>query len=229
VTRSPARWRTRRCRRRTCGGSEGFVADLIDGIGEPAVRCGIIGELGCSWPLPPTERKVLQAAALAQQETGVMISVHPGRNEASLGEIRDVLASAGADLTRTVMGHMDRCGYELATRLDILDSGAVIEYDVFGMDGYYPAAAALADDHLPDMPNDGERIRQIRELIKRGYRDQVVVGHDIHMKFQLTRYGGWGYGHFLRTVVPLMHVYGIGQDEIDRLTVRTPRRLLTIK
>ncbi|WP_326731628.1 hypothetical protein [Streptomyces phaeochromogenes] len=209
-----------------------IAAELIDhvlvGNPETGAKAGLLGELGCSWPLTPNERKVLLAGAIAQRETGVPISIHPGRNEAALGQIRDVLSEGGADLTRVVMGHMDRCGYELETKRDVLDSGITIEYDVFGMEGYYPAAAALADDHMPDMPNDTGRIKQIRELAELGYSEQIVVGHDIHLKYQLATYGGWGYGHYLRNVVPLMHIWELSEEAIRRLTIDNPARMLTI-
>ena len=47
-----------------------IVGELVHGIGDSGVRCGVIGEVGCSWPLADSERRSLQAAALAQQETG---------------------------------------------------------------------------------------------------------------------------------------------------------------
>ena len=39
----------------------------IDGCG---VRCGVIGEIGCSYPLMDVEKRALQAAAMAQTKTG---------------------------------------------------------------------------------------------------------------------------------------------------------------
>ena len=39
-------------------------------VDAPGIPCGVIGEIGCSWPLTDNERKVLQAAAMAQQLTG---------------------------------------------------------------------------------------------------------------------------------------------------------------
>lgn len=209
-----------------------LAARLVDDIlvGDPATggKAGYLGEIGCSWPLWDTERKVLEAVAVTQQETGVSISIHPGRNDASVLEIRDILGAAGADLSRVVMGHIDRCGYELETRLDLLDSGVVLEYDVFGMEGYYPWEAAVAEHTMPEMPNDTGRIREIKDLIERGFGDQVVVSHDIHMKYQMAHYGGWGYGHILRNVVPLMRVWGLTDAQIRALIEGTPARLLTI-
>ena len=40
----------------------------IDGSG--GVRCGVIGEIGCSYPLMDVEKRALQAAAIAQTKTG---------------------------------------------------------------------------------------------------------------------------------------------------------------
>ena len=52
-----------------------MIDEIVTGIpGSNGVRCGIIGEIGCSWPLTIQERRVLEAAALAQQETGIQIN-----------------------------------------------------------------------------------------------------------------------------------------------------------
>ena len=48
-----------------------MIDEIVTGIpGTDGIRCGIIGEIGCSWPLTINERRVLQAAAQAQQQTG---------------------------------------------------------------------------------------------------------------------------------------------------------------
>lgn len=51
-----------------------MVGEIMTGIGDSGVRCGVIGEIGCSWPLTSTERRALEAAALAQKETGKEIT-----------------------------------------------------------------------------------------------------------------------------------------------------------
>ena len=49
-----------------------MVSEVVNGIeGSGGVRCGIIGEMGCSFPLTPDEEKNLKAAALAQKKTGL--------------------------------------------------------------------------------------------------------------------------------------------------------------
>ena len=46
-----------------------MVSEITEGFAS-GVKAGIIGEMGCSYPLTPHERVSLQAAALAQKETG---------------------------------------------------------------------------------------------------------------------------------------------------------------
>jgi phosphotriesterase-related protein len=104
--------------------------------------------------------------------------------------------------------------------------GCYLEYDVFGLEGYYPARAALAEGALPTTPNDIGRIKEIQELIEKGYIKQILISHDIGMKTMLTSYGGWGYAHILREVVPLMKIYGMTDEQIHTLMVENPKRLL---
>ncbi len=67
--------------------TERIVRDLRDGIDDTGIRAGIIGEVGCSWPLHPDERRSLRAAARAQRETGAA-DQHPSRPR-PLGAVRD--------------------------------------------------------------------------------------------------------------------------------------------
>jgi phosphotriesterase-related protein len=50
--------------------ADGIVHDIVEGVGGLRVRAGLIGEVGCSWPLTDRERKVLRASARAQRRTG---------------------------------------------------------------------------------------------------------------------------------------------------------------
>ncbi len=209
--------------------AEEIVGEFAQGVDDTGIRPGIIGELGCSWPLKPNEAKGLRAGALAQQTTGAGINVHPGRNDRAPLEITEVLAGAGADLSRVVISHMDRCGYSLETRLSLLEAGCFIEYDLFGTEGYYPARVAIAEGKLPDMPNDLGRVKEIIDLLERGYVGQVLLSHDTGMKVHLESYGGGGYAHLLRQVAPLMRLYGITEEQIAVMMVDNPRRLLTMR
>ena len=198
-----------------------MVKQVVEGCWGTDVRAGIIGEIGCMWPLRPFERKVLQASAQAQLETGAAINVHPGRHRDAPFEIVDIIAAAGGDISRLVMSHIDRTFFNNDDVFRLADTGCVIEYDFFGVEtSYY-----WFNDS--DLPTDYMRLAFIRALIERNQGDQVVVSHDICTKTRLVTYGGHGYRHMMLNVVPLMRRKNFSEDEIDAILVQTPRRLLT--
>ena len=201
-----------------------IVSEFRDAVGGSGIRPGIIGEVGCSWPLEPVERKVLRASARAQRETGAALSIHPGRDRRAPFEIVEILAEAGADLSRTVMCHVDRTIGDREALKRLAASGIVIEFDLFGYEGSYYAW------ELPvDMPNDSRRVRMLAWLAGQGFGNSLVVSHDVYFKDKLARWGGQGYSHIVENVVPLMRRQGLDETTIAAMLVETPRRLLTIE
>ena len=121
-----------------------------------------------------------------------------------------------------VISHIDRTFFSTDEVLRLADAGCVIEYDFFGIEtSYYWFADA-------DLPTDYMRLAYIRALIEHGHGERIVISHDICTKTRLVTYGGHGYGHIVRNVVPLMRKKGFTEREIDAILVRTPRRLLTL-
>lgn len=199
-----------------------IIAEVTTGVGDTGVKAGIIGEIGCTWPLTDNERKVLRAAALAQRETGAAILIHPGRNEKAPQEILEVLAEAGADLDRTIMGHLDRTVADFGTLLRIAQTGCYLEYDLFGNESsYYP----LSDF---DMLSDAQRLGYIMRLIAEGYSQRIVIAQDICTKHRLVKYGGHGYGHILENIVPRMRRKGVSEQDIQAILVDNPARVLAL-
>jgi len=209
--------------------AEEFVRDIIVGYRDTGICAGIIGEVGCSSPLTENEKKVLRAAASAQQRTGAPISIHPPLYEDGPMDVVTVLKDAGAVLRRTVMGHTGRT---LSARnipgkfKELAETGCYIEYDMFGLESYYPPT--VGNTQIKSFgPNDVIRIKEITELIAQGYLKQILISHDIWYKAALTCFGGWGYDHILRNVVPAMHSWGISDEQIHTIMVDNPKRLLT--
>ena len=60
--------------------------------------------------------------------------IHPGRDEASPSQILDVLEAAGADISHTVMSHLDRTILDGKKLLEFAWRGCYLEYDLFGIE-----------------------------------------------------------------------------------------------
>ena len=199
-----------------------IVGNIFEGVEDTGIGAGIIGEVGCSWPLTATERKVLRASGRAQRITGAALTVHPGRHPEAPGEIVGIVREAGADLSRTVMCHIDRTLASKDLVLKLAETGCVLEYDLFGTEhSYYPWTLPV------DMPNDARRLDWLEWLVAQGFGNRIVISHDICFKHQLARYGGHGYAHIPANVVPLMRRKGFDEETIRAILVDTPARLLT--
>ncbi len=195
-------------------------AAVTTGIAGTDVRAGIIGEIGCSWPLHPFERRALVAAARVAARTGLALTVHPGRDEAALREIVDIATGEGLAPDRLVLGHIDRTLFSLDAMIRIAALGAVLEFDFFGIETTRYWIASV------DLPNDGARLRYVRGLIDAGFGGRLLISQDICTKARLAAFGGHGYAHMLANVVPMMQARGFTDGEIATLLVETPRRLL---
>ncbi|HEY7867921.1 MAG TPA: hypothetical protein VIF59_01760 [Methylomirabilota bacterium] len=196
-----------------------IVADLTVGVGDSGVRAGFIGEIGTTWPWTDNEKKVVRAAVAAQRETGAALMIHPGRHERLPLQIVELVRKEGGDLERTIMCHIERTIADPAALLELAATGVRLEYDLFGLEtSYYPYNPAF------DMPNDGERMRQILFLIERGHLSQILMSHDIAYKHCLTRWGGYGYHHLLVNVIPRLRGKGADDKIIHTLLIDNPRR-----
>ena len=210
--------------------AEEFVRDIMVGVGDSGVRSGIIGEIGCSWPLTNSERKLLRAGAIAQQRTGAAINIHPGFNEDAPLEIVKVLSDAGVDPTRIIISHISVATSAHSTRCKLAETGCYLEWDTFGWDGFFPLSThehALFTKHLFAMPNDWKRIDQIMQLIAEGYLNQILISHDLSWRHLWTRYGGPGLRYILHTIIPLMREKGVTEEQIHALIVGNPKQILT--
>jgi phosphotriesterase-related protein len=199
-----------------------LVADLTVGVDATGVRAGFIGEIGTTWPWTDNEKKVVRAAVAAQRDTGAALMIHPGRHERLPLAIVDFIRKEGADLERTIMCHIERTIADPGVLLELAATGVRLEYDLFGLEtSYYPYNPAF------DMPNDGERMRQILFLIERGHLAQLLMSHDIAYKHCLTRWGGFGYHHLLVNVIPRLRARGADDRTVQTLLVDNPRRAFT--
>jgi phosphotriesterase-related protein len=205
--------------------ADSFAAEMISQVQLGAwgsdIRAGIVGEIGCQWPWTGREKLCLTGAVVAQQETGAALTIHPARDPDHPMQLVEFLRPLGCDLSRTVIDHIDRTIGDDSRLFALADTGVVLEWDLFGQEATYYAHSDF------DMPNDIQRLRDIRKLIDRGHLNQIVISHDICHLSHFTAHGGWGYAHIFKRVLPLALRRGFTQAELDAIMVHNPRRLLT--
>ena len=199
-----------------------LLTDLTRGIGDTGVRAGFIGEMGLSTPPHPDELKALEAACQAQALTGAGMCVHPPRDAAAPRDLVRRVTQQGGLAEKTAVAHLERTFPTVGHYLDLARTGCFLELDFFGLEsGFYPFAPI-------DMPNDAGRLSILRTLIDRGHLGQILISQDICHRARLRRFGGEGYGHIYRNVVPMMRDRGFEPEEIATILADNPKRFLAL-
>ncbi|MBM3800853.1 MAG: phosphotriesterase-related protein [Acidimicrobiia bacterium] len=199
---------------------ERLVGEVERGVDGTDVRPGFIGEIGTSWPLTPLEEKTLRAAARAQVETGLGLSIHPSPWDKSAHTLLDIVESEGADLRRVIICHLDHV-IDVPYHAAIAKRGAYIEYDRFGVEWY------SSQETLRFFPRDTERVVALRTLIEQGFLEHILLSQDVCQKIELREFGGHGYSHILRYVVPMMKKMGVAEEQVQTMMVENPKRFLS--
>ena len=196
-----------------------IIREVEEGVDGTKIRCGIIGEIGTGWPIAPDEEKVLRAAARAQKTTGAPLNVHPAPFERHGDRILDIVQEEGADLARVVLSHIDVCGYEPDYAASLAERGCYVEFDTFGSEAYYDSTGERE-------PSDAVRVDSVAELARRGYLSQILISHDVTYKIQLKSFGGYGFDHVSRHVVPMLKRAGLNDGDVNAIMVENPMRML---
>lgn len=197
--------------------AEEIVRDITVGVGNTGIRAGIIGEVGVRQADTPYERKILAAAARASRLTGAAISIHMSKGFHEQRATLKILKDAGADLKRVAMGHSNPIADNMPLMKHVLDQGAYLQFDMLGDP---PQILSEAVDH--------DVALAIIELIKQGYVDQILLSQEVFVKTDLKAYGGSGYSFVAEQFIPYLRRMGATQEQINRMVVDNPRRLLTL-
>jgi phosphotriesterase-related protein len=206
-----------------------LLKEIRVGIDDTGIKPGVIGEIGTSHPIHEAEARMLRAAARAQIETGLPISIHvhpPGRRG---HEVLDILLGAGVKPERIILGHLDASlahqDIEFAQAVDYVRSlaerGAFIEFDLCGNSGYFVTKEASWW-----LPSDRERAKALAALCRGGFENRILLSQDVGHKHYLQEFGGWGYGHVLEDFRHHLGEAGLTDTTISRFFVDNPAEIL---
>jgi predicted metal-dependent phosphotriesterase family hydrolase len=188
-----------------------LTIEIEHGVGDTGIRPGIIGELGADRDfVSPAEERVLRAAAVAHQRTGLPITLHARFGQVGLAQL-DILEDAGVRPGRVIVGHTDT-DPDIAYHDAIARRGAWVQFDCIR--GRVPLVVE-------------RRLRYVLEARRRGYLSQLLLSHDVCALSMLRAYGGTGYDYLPGTFVGMLRDAGLSKEELVLLFVVQPRTVLT--
>ncbi|MEZ0112038.1 putative metal-dependent phosphotriesterase family hydrolase [Catenulispora sp. EB89] len=214
-----------------------FVADVTTGIGSTGVRAGILGEQPTSdGHITEHEARGLRAAARAHHLTGLAISTHTTHGTMALEQI-DILVQEGVPLDRVVIGHMDNHP-DLDYVRRVLDRGVSIGFDSIGKESWdvrRPAPSHQEPDGRYDKPairqSDRTRAHRLAALVAEGHADRILLSEDLtggQTWLNPATHGRHGYGYLGRVFLQDLEELGISHQNIDRMLISNPARLLSV-
>ncbi|HXJ35618.1 MAG TPA: phosphotriesterase-related protein [Candidatus Eisenbacteria bacterium] len=194
--------------------TELFVRELTQGVGETGIRAGVIKVATGVGRITAYEEMVLRAAARAHEETGAPITTHT--DQGTMGpEQLDILLGEGVPPQAIVVGHS--CGQsDVHYHLQMLDRGATLGFDRFGLDILHP---------------DRERLAVLIGLLGLGFERQLVLSHDTVWcwrgrapKLPPDTLTHWKPTYVFETIVPRLRAAGVADGKIKTMLVDNPRR-----
>lgn len=195
--------------------TELFVHDLTVGIADTGVRAAFLKCAIDEPGLTPGVERVMRAVAQAAVSTGAPITVHTNAATKSGLPAQRVLTEEGVDLSKVIIGHAgDSDDLEYLTAL--AEAGSLLGMDRFGLDPWLDTE---------------RRIQVIVELVRRGFREHIVISHDAHcfMDFldpaqEREALPNWNYGHISRDVLPRLRSQGLTDEDLEAILVHNVRR-----
>ena len=192
-----------------------FIKELTEGVQGTGIKAGVIKIATALPPFTDYEKTVFRAAARASLATGAPITTH---TDAVMGDEQlDYLKAQGVPAHKIIIGHS--CGSaDHDYHLKIVNGGAYIGFDRFGMEDIQP---------------DATRVARLAQLVNKGYGKQIIVSHDSvwcwrgamlsQAMLDHAKAGGLQL-RFTRTITPMLKEAGVTDQQIDTLLTENPRR-----
>jgi phosphotriesterase-related protein len=213
-----------------------LLLEIRDGIGESGI---LPGQIKVAYEGRSQDADAyLRAAARVSRETGVSLQVHVGltlTNDDMRSSFLPLLYDSGCVPERTLVCHVENwlgplqltelvkepssVPRDLSLHHEVMDRGFNLCFTLFGAEW---DTEGLGIAHRPDW----FYMAGMLSLIEQGYAGQLFVGHDVFTKSATRRGGGEGFTRIPRFVVPTLRRCGVSDDDLNRITVANPARLL---
>ncbi len=170
----------------------------------------VIGEIGTSLnKMTIGEKKVFEAACLAQSKSNAVIITHTTLGTMAKEQVY-FLKERGVNLKKVILSHV-ALAKDFKVIEELVKEGVNIAFDTIGKEEYC---------------SDEMQAKYILKLIEKGYIHQILLSMDCTRKSHLKKNGGKGYSYLLDSFVPLLKENGISEDSLEEILCHNFTRIL---
>lgn len=199
-----------------------YIKEIEDGIGYTGIRAGAIKIATGEGVVSDFERKMITAASRAAKATGVPIISHTENCSCGHEQI-DIVTGEGVASHCLLVGHSDGRD-DPAYQEALAARGAYVGFDRFGLEMIVP---------------DQIRMKNMKNMIDKGYRDHLLLSHDTVHCFLGNKVPGWSDGradsfydispnwrltHLFENIRPALVTMGVSGEDFDYIVTENPRR-----
>ncbi|OUS94284.1 phosphotriesterase [Rhodococcus sp. NCIMB 12038] len=194
-----------------------FIDDLTVGIADTGVKAAVLKVVTDTPGITPDVERVMNAAAIAHQETGATIMTHTNAALKTGLLQQEFFKKAGVPLENVVIGH---CGdsTDIGYLRTLMDNGSTIGLDRFG---------------LENLLVDTKRTEIVAELCKLGYAEKLTISHDAPLftvnrsaAWRASTVPNWNNTNISDNVIPALRELGVDDDTVHQIMVTNPARIL---
>jgi phosphotriesterase-related protein len=195
-----------------------WVEEFENGIDGSGVRPGFIKiAVDNGETLSAAHLKIITAAALTHQQTGMVIASHTGPDAPAFAQI-SVLQSHGIDPSSFIWVHAQ--GGSLEGNIKAAQLGAWISLDNVNLN--------RAPGSAQDVEWYAARIAALKDA---GFLHRVLISHDAGWYSPGEENGGEfrGFTGIFTALVPVLKSLGFSEEEIDLLLAENPRKAFSLR
>lgn len=197
-----------------------WIAEFNEGIEESGIRPGFI-KIGVdrNETLSEEHQLLIRAAAIAHQETGLVIASHTGPDAPAMEQLA-ILQKAGVSPSAFIWVHAHSGSLE--GNMEAARLGAWVSLDNY---------KASRDQGAGKAYNTAWYLERLLALRDAGLLDQVLLSHDAGWYRPGEAGGGRirGYTDLFTSLLPGLRENGFSSQEIDQLLIHNPRKAFTLR
>ncbi|MER6978212.1 aryldialkylphosphatase [Streptomyces carpinensis] len=195
-----------------------FTKEVTEGMVVPRVErrgaAGLVATTATPEGMTATDESLFRGAARTALSTGVAVSLRYGSD--AVHDL-DVVLDEKLPADRVVVGGLDRKDAVAAgAPLEIVRRGAYVALDHVGVED---------EAHI----TDAERVALVADLARAGFGDRILLSSNAIGVAKGHPAADLPYSHILTTFVPLLKAQGLGDEDVQRILVRNPRVLLSVR
>jgi len=201
-----------------------MIRDIEDGIDDSGVKAGII-KIAIDDMNSPADIKLLDAAAIAQKATGIAITTHTCSRDTRLGTLNH-LENAGVDPERIVLGHADAHA-DANEILTLAKRNCRLLFTIWGITdaetiGGRGTISAMHSADLAAILSGEGHIDKL--LFSTDYTSSIEDGKLVPALYGIP---DRNFCYAFTFTVPALKKVGLTDEQIDKIMVDNPRRMLT--